>query len=101
MFRIVSSVVQKTGKLKNLPSFATKINASVDGLVGKMPARVPGRMFSVQQSLPRLPVPALEQTLNKFLLASKPVLTPEEFKRAEELTQKLGECFGIIYNYKL
>lgn len=47
--------------------------------------RIPGRMFSLQQSLPRLPVPALQQTLDKYLLTAKPLLSEEEYERANEV----------------
>ena len=46
-------------------------------------------MFSVQYSLPRLPVPALQQTLDKFLLSVKPQLSEEEYAHAE----KVGHIF--------
>jgi carnitine O-acetyltransferase len=38
-----------------------------------------GRMFSVQDSLPKLPVPALEQTVQKYLRSVHPLLSDEEY----------------------
>ena len=51
------------------------------------PARiaVKGRTFSVQYSLPRLPVPALEQTLNRYLDTCRPLLDDEQFKTTTEV----------------
>jgi len=56
----------------------------------------PGRMFSMQQSLPKLPVPALDQTLAKYLHAVEPILTDEDYCRAEELTTDFRRpgCIG-------
>ena len=47
-----------------------------------------GRMFSVQQTLPRLPVPPLQQTLDKFLLSVKPILSEDEFQHAEKVSPR-------------
>nr|XP_011435097.2 carnitine O-acetyltransferase isoform X2 [Crassostrea gigas] len=49
-----------------------------------------GRMFSVQDSLPKLPVPALDQTLQKYLRSVRPLLTDEEYAK----TQKIVEDFN-------
>ncbi|XP_048776623.1 carnitine O-acetyltransferase-like isoform X2 [Ostrea edulis] len=38
-----------------------------------------GRMFSVQDSLPKLPVPPLEQTVQKYLRTVQPLLSDEEY----------------------
>ncbi|RUS69518.1 hypothetical protein EGW08_022718 [Elysia chlorotica] len=60
------------------------------------PARlaVKGRTFSVQTSLPRLPVPALEQTLNRYLDTCRPLLDDQQFKTTSELVQKFKEKEG-------
>lgn len=47
--------------------------------------RSPGRMFSLQQSLPHLPVPPLQQTLDKFLLQLEPLVSKEEMQQAREV----------------
>lgn len=44
-----------------------------------------GRMFSVQDSLPKLPVPALEQTLQKYLRSVRPLLTDEEYAKTQKV----------------
>ena len=46
---------------------------------------VKGRMFSVQYSLPKLPVPPLQQTLDKYLRTCKPLLTEEEYANTEQV----------------
>ena len=44
------------------------------------------RMFSLQQSLPRLPVPPLQQTLDRFLEAVRPLYGDEDYKHAQQVT---------------
>ena len=47
---------------------------------------IPGtRMLSRQSTLPKLPVPPLEQTLQKFLRSVKPLNSPEDFRNAEKV----------------
>lgn len=38
-----------------------------------------------QQSLPRLPVPPLQATLEKYLLSVRPLLTEEEYRNTENV----------------
>lgn len=44
-----------------------------------------------QGDIPRLPLPALEETLGLFLTTVKPILTAEEFAETEAVTTKLQE----------
>ncbi|CAL4074526.1 unnamed protein product, partial [Meganyctiphanes norvegica] len=48
-----------------------------------------------QASLPRLPVPPLEDTLNKYLKSIKPVVTEEEFMMTEEIVTKFAAPGGV------
>lgn len=48
-----------------------------------------GRMFSVQDSLPKLPVPALEQTLQKYLRSVRPLLTDEEYAKTQKVIYEI------------
>nr|XP_022914216.1 carnitine O-acetyltransferase-like isoform X1 [Onthophagus taurus] len=50
---------------------------------------------NVSQNLPRLPVPALKQTLDKFLLTAKPHLSDKEFASTTELIKKFSDENGI------
>ncbi|OWF54638.1 carnitine O-acetyltransferase-like [Mizuhopecten yessoensis] len=54
----------------------------------------PGKMFSLQASLPRLPVPPLDQTLNKYLKSVRPLLSDEEFKNTEQIVQEFSKNPG-------
>lgn len=70
--------------------------------------RIPGRMFSLQQSLPRLPVPALQQTLDKYLRTAKPLLSVEEYQHAQEVSchfvksclmnEKTKQCYLVSFH---
>ena len=68
------------------------------------PARlaVKGRTFSVQYNLPRLPVPALEQTLNRYLDTCRPLLDDEQFKTTSEVREpdEIRVCFPISLFYR-
>lgn len=45
--------------------------------------------------LPRLPVPALDVTLNKYLKSIKPLLSPQEFDASTNLIKEFGGKGGI------
>ena len=53
-------------------------------MLGRKQAQ-PGRMFAHQQSLSRLPVPPLQQTLYKYLLTIKPILSEEDYTATEKV----------------
>ncbi|KRT83273.1 hypothetical protein AMK59_3062, partial [Oryctes borbonicus] len=50
---------------------------------------------NISHNLPRLPVPALKQTLEKFLLTARPHLNDKEFKVTSELVNKFSAENGI------
>ncbi|CAG7785167.1 unnamed protein product [Allacma fusca] len=51
--------------------------------------------LSLQQGdLPKLPVPELEKTLQRYLEAVQPILTIKQFERAQELARQLAENEG-------
>merc|ERR1719197_463519 len=43
----------------------------------------PGCTFVYQQSMPRLPIPPLHKTCERYLKIVQPILTPEEFARTK------------------
>ncbi|KAK3788215.1 hypothetical protein RRG08_041220 [Elysia crispata] len=77
-----------------------KAEFKASNLLGKMTVEEPaqmavkGRTFSAQYNLPRLPVPALEQTLNRYLDTCRPLLDDEQFKATSEIVQKFKEKEG-------
>ena len=44
-----------------------------------------GRMFAHQDSLARLPVPPLQQTLYKYLLTVKPILNDSDYQTTKKV----------------
>ena len=47
-----------------------------------------------QDSLPRLPIPKLEDTCVRYLAALSPLLTPEELQRAEKIVHAFRDGEG-------
>ncbi|XP_070622162.1 carnitine O-palmitoyltransferase 1, liver isoform isoform X2 [Erythrolamprus reginae] len=54
-------------------------------------------LYSFQTSLPRLPVPAVKDTVNRYLESVRPLMKNEEFKRMEGL----GKDFAVNLGPKL
>lgn len=59
------------------------------------------RTFQYQDSLPSLPVPSLEESLNKYLASVKPFANEEEYKKTEEIVQKFKHGIGEKLHQKL
>ncbi|XP_035684384.1 carnitine O-acetyltransferase-like isoform X2 [Branchiostoma floridae] len=55
----------------------------------------PGRMVSHQSSLPRLPVPDLCQTLEKYLLTVRPLVDDTAFQKTKQLVEEFGKSGGL------
>lgn len=55
--------------------------------------------FHFQDSLPRLPIPKLEDTCRRYLDAQKPLLTPEQYENTKRLVDKFQkrEALGMYY----
>ena len=47
-----------------------------------------GKTFARQHELPKLPVPKLEDSLEKYLTALKPIQRPEDHKRTQEVVEQ-------------
>ncbi|XP_071948484.1 carnitine O-acetyltransferase-like isoform X2 [Antedon mediterranea] len=54
-----------------------------------------GRMFIHQRHLPKLPVPPLQQTLYRYLLSVKPLLSDFDFDTTKKLVDDFGRPGGI------
>lgn len=54
-----------------------------------------GAMLRYQESLPRLPVPTLEETAVKYLRSVVPLATPDEFARTESAVKEFIRPGGI------
>ncbi|CAM5149536.1 carnitine O-palmitoyltransferase 1, liver isoform isoform X1 [Chelonia mydas] len=51
-------------------------------------------LYSFQTSLPRLPVPAVENTVNRYLDSVQPLMNDEQFKRMEGLAKNFAFNLG-------
>ncbi|XP_078197782.1 carnitine O-palmitoyltransferase 1, liver isoform isoform X3 [Callithrix jacchus] len=51
-------------------------------------------LYSFQTSLPRLPVPAVEDTVNRYLESVRPLMKEEDFKRMTALAQDFAVSLG-------
>ncbi|XP_028591762.1 carnitine O-palmitoyltransferase 1, liver isoform isoform X1 [Podarcis muralis] len=51
-------------------------------------------LYSFQTSLPRLPVPAIKDTVNRYLESVRPLMNDEEFKRMEGLGKDFAHNLG-------
>ncbi|KAJ2241372.1 Carnitine O-acetyltransferase mitochondrial, partial [Coemansia sp. RSA 2524] len=47
-----------------------------------------GKLFEFQSQLPKLPVPALSETLPKYLSTVEPLLSKDEFAQTKNLVEK-------------
>lgn len=53
------------------------------------------RAFSTQCPLPQLPVPPLRHTLERYLLALQPLVTPEELEQTRQMVRDFSKPRGI------
>ena len=54
-----------------------------------------GDMLKYQSSLPKLPVPPLQQSLQKYLKAVRPLVNDEEFEKTSMAVREFGKKDGI------
>ncbi|XP_053119935.1 peroxisomal carnitine O-octanoyltransferase isoform X2 [Hemicordylus capensis] len=57
--------------------------------------------FQYQNSLPSLPVPALDESLKKYLDSVRPFLNQEEYKKTEDIVKKFENGIGKQLHQKL
>lgn len=57
--------------------------------------RMSTKVQAHQHSLPHLPVPPLQSSLEKYLLSVRPLLTEEEYHNTEIVVKKFGEPGGL------
>ena len=64
-------------------------------IIGCHPHGSKGDMLKYQSSLPRLPVPPLQQSLQKYLKAVRPLINDEEFEKTSKEVEEFGKENGI------
>ncbi|XP_076265090.1 carnitine O-palmitoyltransferase whd isoform X1 [Rhynchophorus ferrugineus] len=73
------------------PSLATKIWATFVKAVGSW--NTP-KLYSYQSSLPRLPLPSLNETMTRYLKSVRPLLDDETFNKMEKLADEFEKGIG-------
>ncbi|XP_069365089.1 carnitine O-palmitoyltransferase 1, liver isoform [Maniola hyperantus] len=53
------------------------------------------RLYSFQGSLPRLPLPAVSDTMRRYLLSVRPLLDDENYRRVEGLAKEFEETIAV------
>ncbi|KAI4875769.1 hypothetical protein NFI96_024285 [Prochilodus magdalenae] len=81
---ILARTMVKTGMAK--PSWLVKPVALT---------RIPGRYLAHQESLPKLPVPPLKQTCDRYLAALEPIVDAEQLKHTQELVDQFQAPGGV------
>ncbi|KAG8512746.1 Carnitine O-acetyltransferase [Galemys pyrenaicus] len=59
------------------------------------PMKVSGRFKAHQDSLPRLPVPPLQQSLDHYLKALQPIVSKEEWAQTKQLVEEFQTSGGV------
>jgi carnitine O-acetyltransferase len=54
-----------------------------------------GKMLRFQESLPRLPVPTLQETAERYLKSVQPITTPQEFERTKAAMSEFVKPGGV------
>ncbi|XP_066466692.1 carnitine O-acetyltransferase [Tiliqua scincoides] len=59
------------------------------------PRKLPGRYLAHQEGLPTLPVPPLQQTMDRYLLALQPIVSEEELTHTRALVEDFRKPGGV------
>ncbi|CAO3608677.1 unnamed protein product [Cunninghamella blakesleeana] len=93
----VSMTAPRTTLLsRSIPNMATRRMATAQAQP-KTPvdANASGPMLRYQNNLPKLPVPALSGTLQKYLQSVRPLLSDEDYKKTQELVKEFEAPGGL------
>ena len=64
-------------------------------IVSYNPKEPKGDMLKYQSSLPKLPVPSLQQSLQKYLKAMQPLLNDDEYQKTLLAVEEFGKPNGV------
>ncbi|XP_028664480.1 carnitine O-acetyltransferase isoform X1 [Erpetoichthys calabaricus] len=57
--------------------------------------KIPGRYLAHQEGLPKLPVPPLQQTLDRYMAVLQPIISQEELEHTKHLLDEFGKPGGV------
>ncbi len=57
--------------------------------------RITGRYFAHQEGLPKLPLPPLQQTCDRYLAALTSIVDPEELNHTRQLLEEFQKPGGV------
>ncbi|KAI5814607.1 acyltransferase ChoActase/COT/CPT [Pyronema omphalodes] len=80
-----------TPKIRIMPS-AVRSNSTAHGYVEDLSK---GKMLRFQESLPKLPVPTLEETAARYLKSVEPITTPAEFAKTKAAVEEFVRPGGV------
>lgn len=69
-----------------LRTLATQSSSHSDSYQYLQRSKLPTMYF--QKSLPRLPIPLVDKTCERFLAAVQPITSPDEFKETQQVVEK-------------
>ncbi|KAJ9060709.1 Carnitine O-acetyltransferase mitochondrial, variant 2 [Entomophthora muscae] len=72
----------------------TSLKSPAASALAQKPASTLKPMLQHQASLPKLPVPKLDVTLNRYLNSVQPVVSPSQFKQTCEIAKNFGSNIG-------
>jgi carnitine O-acetyltransferase len=78
-----------------------RLNSTQASANGYVEDKSKGAMLRFQDSLPKLPVPSLEETAVRYLKSVKAVATPEQYANTESAVKKFVEKEGVQLQKKL
>ncbi|KAA8912938.1 hypothetical protein TRICI_003320 [Trichomonascus ciferrii] len=78
-----------------------RLNSTQAAANGYVEDKSKGAMLRFQDSLPKLPVPSLEETAVRYLKSVKAVATPEQYANTESAVKKFVESEGVQLQKKL
>uniref|UniRef100_A0A8D0L9N8 Carnitine O-acetyltransferase n=1 Tax=Sphenodon punctatus TaxID=8508 RepID=A0A8D0L9N8_SPHPU len=77
-------------------AFIARNLAKPSGMLRPVALRqLPGRYLAHQEELPCLPVPPLQQTLDRYLLTLRPIISEEEWHHTKTLTDEFQKPGGV------
>jgi len=51
-------------------------------------------MYNVQKPLPKLPIPELAETMSKYLLCIRPIVSGDQYERTRQLVEEFQQPGG-------